>query len=444
MELRGSANWRKPRARGRLWWHHAVLCVGGTLVGGVATLYAWLIDIGHQLFLAASAHGPWVTLLLSPALGALAVWLTHRYFDGAEGSGIPQIVAIVSGGNGTAKRRLLRPAVIVGKIGLSFLGTLGGFTLGRQGPTVHIGAALLVSLRRWLPGLSGPAGAHLTALDRQLALAGASAGLSAAFCTPLAGIAFAIEELARGIPPRGSAALIAVVVCAGTVAGVLQGEGPALGMIAAGPSAPYRMAVAVVTAGAVAGLAGAGFCWLLVHSERWLPPRIRGLRAQRPAMFGALCGLGVALLGLASSGTSHGSGYGETRALLAGDLVLPAAYPFLKGLSLLLTWLSGIPGGLFVPSLAIGAGIGNLLQYTIGQAPLPVYAALAMCGYLAAVTQRPVTAFVVMIELVGARGLTIPLMATALIAAGVSRMAVPPLYAALSGRYAPATATGSM
>ena len=67
-----------------------------------------------------------------------------------------------------------------------------------------------------------------------------------------------------------------------------------------------------------------------------------------------------------------------------------------------------------------------------------------MCGYLAAVTQRPVTAFVVMIELVGARGLTIPLMATALIAAGVSRMAVPPLYAALSGRYAPATATGSM
>ena len=198
MELRGSANWRKPRARGRLWWHHAVLCVGGTLVGGVATLYAWLIDIGHQLFLAASAHGPWVTLLLSPALGALAVWLTHRYFDGAEGSGIPQIVAIVSGGNGTAKPRLLRPAVIVGKIGLSFLGTLGGFTLGRQGPTVHIGAALLVSLRRWLPGLSGPAGAHLTALDRQLALAGASAGLSAAFCTPLAGIAFAIEELARG------------------------------------------------------------------------------------------------------------------------------------------------------------------------------------------------------------------------------------------------------
>ncbi|WP_351125405.1 chloride channel protein, partial [Shewanella sp. T24-MNA-CIBAN-0130] len=80
--------------------------------------------------------------------------------------------------------------ILFGKILISFLGILGGFTIGREGPTVQVGAALMFNLRRFYPRSNAQ-------IERQLVLAGAAAGLSAAFNTPLAGIVFAIEELTR-------------------------------------------------------------------------------------------------------------------------------------------------------------------------------------------------------------------------------------------------------
>jgi len=97
--------------------------------------------------------------------------------------------------------------------------------------------------------------------------------------------------------------------------------------------------------------------------------------------------------------------------------------------------LPGIPGGIFAPSLSIGAGFGNLLHQVFSHTSLPMLIALAMVGYLAAVTQSPITAFVIVMEMINGHALVISLMATALIASRVSRLFVPPLYDALSERY---------
>ncbi len=110
---------------------------------------------------------------------------------------------------------------------MSFLGILGGFTIGREGPTVQVGAALMYNLRRLYPRSNA-------LIERQLVLAGAAAGLSAAFNTPLAGIVFAIEELTRSFEARTSGVLITAIIIAGIVA---------LGLTATTPiSAPSRSA----------------------------------------------------------------------------------------------------------------------------------------------------------------------------------------------------------
>ena len=186
IDLHGQT-WRRVR---RLWLQYGILWSGAILVGLVAVLYARLIDVGFAMFSYVQTEHWWLPLLLTPAMSALCVWLTRRFFVGAEGSGIPQVIAALGEeGESRAARApvLLSLRVVVGKIGVSFLGILGGFTIGREGPTVQIGAALMLAMGRFYPRPS-------QILEKRLILAGAAAGLSAAFNTPLAGIVFAIEE----------------------------------------------------------------------------------------------------------------------------------------------------------------------------------------------------------------------------------------------------------
>jgi H+/Cl- antiporter ClcA len=99
------------------------------------------------------------------------------------------------------------------------------------------------------------------------------------------------------------------------------------------------------------------------------------------------------------------------------------------------SYLPGIPGGIFAPSLSIGAGFGNVLHMLFSGMELQMLIALAMVGYLAAVTQSPITSFVIVMEMINGHALVISLMATALIASRVSRFFAPPLYETLSQRY---------
>ncbi|HEY3595933.1 MAG TPA: chloride channel protein, partial [Paraburkholderia sp.] len=188
------------RAR-RLWQQFGIFWLGAIAVGLTAVLYARLIDWGYDTFLGLQRQHPWAPLLLTPAVAAVAAWLTGRFFRGAEGSGIPQVIATLHTKPGETGARLLTFRILFGKILVSFLGILGGFTIGREGPTVQVGAVLMFNLRRLYPRSNA-------LIERQLVLAGAAAGLSAAFNTPLAGIVFAIEELTRSFEARTSGVLI--------------------------------------------------------------------------------------------------------------------------------------------------------------------------------------------------------------------------------------------
>ncbi|WP_090868644.1 chloride channel protein [Paraburkholderia diazotrophica] len=424
---------RRTIMRGRrLWLHYGVFWLGAIATGLIAVMYARLIDFGYATFLRYAASFWWLPLLLTPAVGAFGVWITRRCFAGAEGSGIPQVIATLHEG-GELGPRLLNVRILIGKIAVSFLSILGGFTIGREGPTIHVGAALMFSLRRFYPvrfrNIRG------AGLDRKLALAGAAAGLSAAFNAPLAGVVFAIEELTRSFEQRTSGVLITAIIFAGIVSLGLQGNYTYFGTIEVDGHFPDLLAVAVVMLGAVTGVAGGAFCWLLLNTERWMPARFGAWRKRHPVAFGAACGLFIAALGVAAGGHTFGSGYAEARGMLEGNTQLGASYPLLKMASMIGSYLPGAPGGLFAPSLAIGAGIGNALHLVFGHMQLPMLIALGMVGYLAAVTQSPITAFVIVIEMINGHALVLSLMATALISSQVSKLFAPPLYEALAQRY---------
>src|SRR5581483_8308309 len=104
-------------------------------------------------------------------------------------------------------------------------------------------------------------------------------------------------------------------------------------------------------------------------------------------------------------------------------------------ISMVGSYLPGIPGGIFAPSLSIGAGFGNLLHGVFSNMSLPMLIALAMVGYMAAVTQSPITSFVIVMEMINGHALVISLMATALVSSRVSRFFAPPLYESLAQRY---------
>ncbi|HEY1611745.1 MAG TPA: chloride channel protein, partial [Paraburkholderia sp.] len=288
------------RAR-RLWRQYGIFWLGAIAVGLIAVFYARLIDWGYDTFLRVRHQYAWLPLIVTPAIAAASVWLTRRFFRGSEGSGIPQVIATLHTKTTQSGARLLTLRILFAKIGISLLAILGGFTIGREGPTVQVGAALMFNLRRFYPRSNAT-------IERKLVLAGAAAGLSAAFNTPLAGIVFAIEELTRSFEARASGVVITAIIIAGVIALGLNGNYTYFGTIEVGSHFPDLLAVAVVLTAVVTGIAGGVFCWLLLNTARWIPAPLRKLHGERPVVFGALCGLAIAVIGVASGGSTFGSG----------------------------------------------------------------------------------------------------------------------------------------
>ena len=412
---------RRNQAYFKVWLGRLVLWGGAVGVGMLAVGFAHLSDLAIHLFRETATEHPWWPFLLTPLGGALCVWAARRWFPGSEGSGIPQTIAEMSRPEEAGWKPLLSLRIIVGKIFIGVAAVGSGFSLGREGPTVQVGASLLNALHRLLPG-----GLHIP--RTHMLVAGGAAGIAAAFNTPLAGIAFAIETLTRNVESRMSGLIITAIVLAGIVSQAFLGKASYFGQIAIAGS-DREMALAVAVTALVCGVSGGLFSRMLIISSTSWTGWLADLRRAHPVRFAAACGVLVAALGYVTGGISFGSGYSETRALLEGDSTLEWYYGPAKFLATLLAYLSGLPGGIFAPSLAIGAGIGHDLAPLIGQQDSPgMLLVLCMAGFLAAVTQAPITSFIIVMEMVDGYSVVIGLMAVSLLSSGVSRIFSQPLY----------------
>jgi H+/Cl- antiporter ClcA len=414
---------------GRAWLDRSIVLAYAVLAGLFVVAFTYLSEGAFELFQHLYKAYPWAVLIWTPALTAGIVWATRRFFPGASGSGIPQVMAAIDPQvNSVARRHFVSMKLTLAKIALGTGSLLAGMSAGREGPSVQVAAGVMHSARHWMRS-----GSALS--DHALMVAGGAAGIAAAFNAPLAGVVFSIEELTNRSVTRNNSLVITAIVIAGLVGISFFGNLTYFGSIAVprlswGAFWPGLMVVVIC------GLLGGLFARLLAASIEGMPDRFSRWRKGAPIRFAAGAGLAVAVIGLVSGGATFGAGAEEVRRMLAGEGDISRLYVLLKFMATWITSWSGVPAGIFAPSLSIGAGIGHdVAQVFAGNnsALASSLIALGMAGFLAAATQAPLTSFIIVMEMINGRSMVLSLMAGAMLASLIARLISRPLYTTLSG-----------
>lgn len=392
---------------GRRWRMRLVFWGGALAVGVVSVAFAAAATQVTHLF-HILLFNPWFALILTPAGFVFSTWAAQRFFPGSQGSGIPQAIAARHMKDPESRSRLLSLKLTFGKILLTLFGLACGASIGREGPTVQVGAAILLQ--------AGKFGRMVG--ERGLILAGSAAGVAAAFNTPLAGIVFAIEEMGRAFEHRNAGLVLIAVILAGLASLGLVGNYSYFGSNASMLLVTIDWA-ALVICGVTGGLIGALFAKLVLHLSSFLRKWVSTDPTGRIFLQAAVCGIAVALCGILSHGATYGTGYEAARGAVEGGH-LPWDFAPLKLLATLASTISGIPGGFFAPTLAIGAGLGDMIADLLHVHAPGAIVLLGMTAYFAGVVQAPITAAVIIGEMSNDTGMRLPLLLAALIGYGVS------------------------
>ena len=391
-------------------------------VGLLSYGYAGVISATQALFLRAFQWHAWLAAAAAPFLFVAAAWLVVRHSPEAAGSGIPQVLKSIEDPNGP--RSVATPLVSVRTAGFkalsTFLGTLGGASIGREGPTVQIAASAFAfaaqKARRYF-GLQD---------FRSFLVAGAAAGISAAFNTPLAGITFALEEIAEASFAQFKRVVMLSVIVAGITAQALGGNYLYFGHPQVPAPSPLVIPFALLI-GLAGGLGGGFFAKVLTSPFQGLLPRRWWARA-------LACGVLCTVLALLTQGLTSGSGYEATRKFMddPGASLSPLFFPE-KFLTTVFSYLSGMAGGVFSPSLSIGAGMGSSLALLFHLGDLRACALIGMVAFFSGAVQTPLTAVIIITEMTDQSSLLIPFLIAAFVAHGVGKWIMPvPLYRRLA------------
>ncbi|WP_079250706.1 ClC family H(+)/Cl(-) exchange transporter [Streptomyces amritsarensis] len=408
-----------------------VAALAGCLVGLVGGAFRWCLE--HADLLRASvlevAAGPGgagrlIPVALTAAGAALACLIALRV-PHAAGSGIQHVEAVWRQ-EAEARSAWLLPAKFAG--GLVAIGS--GLVLGREGPIVHMGAAI---------GSGAGRRGRLDAEDaRMLHTALGGAGLAVAFTAPLGGLVFVCEEVTGTVRPRLVLLTLAGTVTAVAASGLIVGDALVLPMSAVA-APPLWMLPVFLLFGVAAGALGAAYSALVVRTLEVCDRLTRVPLVVRAAVIGALVGALMAFDPLLTGGGDQLS-----ERLLAGGslsaaaLVLCLAVRFVAGP---LSYAAATPGGLFAPLLALGALWGTFTHelasplLPAGAAGPAAFAVVGMAAVFTGVVRAPLTGVVLVAEMTGAGVLLLPLL-TACFAAAVTadRLGSPPVYDTLRRR----------
>jgi CIC family chloride channel protein len=392
----------------------------GVAVGLVGACFRLALDQGDRAreALISWARGElggagWL-LVAATCAGAVSVaaWMVRRYAPHASGSGIPQVEAVLTGEIPQAPFRLI-PVKFVG--GLLAIGP--GLALGREGPSVQMGASIAHLIgrvfRRGWPDC------------RELLAAGAGAGLAIAFNAPVAGAVFVLEELVKRFETRVAIAALAASATAMAVGRVLLGDAPDFHIpFLIHPSAATRPLYFVL--GAVCGLVAIAYNRTLLGALALMDRLSRWPLELRAGVIGAAVGI---LAWLAPPLVGGGDPLTQ-RALDGAEALsmLPLLFMVRFGLGAA-SYAAGTPGGLFAPMLVLGAQLGLafgiLCRFAFPNLDVQAegFALVGMAAFFTGVVRAPLTGIVLVIEMTGDVTLLLPMLGACAMA-----MLVPTLF----------------
>lgn len=429
-----------------------LMLAGAGLVALISIGFALLADYAlekNREWVTAFPHLIWFVL---PIAFVILRWCVLRFAPYSAGSGIPQVIACLSMRQDTpGKLRLVAMSQALWKIPLTFLGLLAGASIGREGPSVQVGAAAMLAWGRCCQKIGLPLkGFNI----REWVAAGAAGGLAAAFNAPLAGVIFAIEEIGKGLDLRWQRLVLLGVLAAGFIVVALTGGNPYFGTFHSAPLQAHMFWWVLVCA-SICGIAGGVFARLLSKGLAGCLPRAsRPWVRRHPLWVAAIMGLMVALLGYLTAGNVFGTSYDVARNALMMAPQEIEHFSVAKLLATVASYWAGIPGGIFTPALTTGAGIGVEIAAWVNMPQAQsVFVLVSMAAFLAAATQSPVTASVIVMEMAASQAMLFWMLLASLIATFVSRQICPhAFYHYSAGRYRqlavtedhpPATATGA-
>jgi CIC family chloride channel protein len=370
----------------------------GAIVGLVVVAFILLTEnLGSRLY---PANGAAWRRLVMPVAGALLTgFLLSRYFPNARGSGIPQTKTALFLRDGFISFRTL-----LGKFWLSSISLASGIALGREGPSVQVAGGIASVLGRKL-GLSPTS-------VKALLPVGSAAALAAAFNTPIAAVLFTLEEVMGDMHAPVLGSIVLASATSWIVLHLLLGDEPLFHVPAYQLVNPLEFLIYAVL-GLAGGLVSAGFVKLLL----WQRKRFRKMPKSTEWWQPAIGGLLVGVLGWFFPDVL-GVGYGVVSHALNGDLVLKtmALLVALKLVATATCYASGNAGGIFGPSLFIGAMLGGtvggfahilLPDYT---GSVGAYALVGMGTAFAGIIRVPLTSVIMIFEITRDYSIIVPLM----------------------------------
>jgi len=403
---------------------HQIFLILTIVIGVVAGLAAVLFSLAieqtsRRLF--GLAPSPWRLLAVPPLTSILTGWMLMRLFPDVRGSGVPQTEAAYHLAGG-----VIPPHVPLGKFLTGVLCIGGGHSMGREGPSVQIGAGLASLVGQWL---------RLSPRRvRDLVPVGAAGALAAAFNTPVAAVLFALEEIIGDL----NAALLGSTVLASVTSVVVErailGNEPLFHVPAYHLVHPAEL-LAYAALGVVGGLVSLAFCKGLLALRALFLRLPAWSKVMQPAAGGLVIGL-ILLLSPAIMGV----GYDYVDRALNGDLLLRSMVLLgaLKLVATLVSYASGNAGGIFGPSLYIGAMAGGALGIIVHRvAPFPTavpgaYALVGMGTLFAGIIRAPMTSVFMIFEITQDYQILVPLMVANMLSFLISsRYQASPIYHAL-------------
>lgn len=368
----------------------------GLLSGILVVMFRLLLEkaelLREKLYALMHVTSPLLTVMWFIALVLISYILSFivRKEPMAGGSGIPQVKGILMG---KLKMNWLR--VIIGKFIGGVMAIGAGLSLGREGPSVQLGAAVGQGVSRLL--------GRLRIEEKYLITCGSSAGLAAAFNAPLAGAIFALEELHKNFSPVVLTSAVAASLTADLVTQQFFGQKPIFDFSIL-PTLPIKYYFYLISLGVIIGILGVVFNWFLIRTLQiyskltWLPDQ---LKPAIPLLAGGI--LGFVLPEALGGGNNLINALGQVRySLLMLVLLLVVKFLFT-----MVSYGSGVPGGIFLPMLVIGALAGDIygnvvVQYLhMNPQYIGNFVVFAMAAYFTSVVKAPVTGSILIMEMTG-------------------------------------------